>query len=200
MPNWCDNNLYIRHTDKKLVEKAFNAFKEGKFFATLVPEPDYNTTPVAKTFPEIHAQHAKSEEDKEKALKNEPTIRPDAWWDWRVQNWGTKWDVGGDEYAGELQMYKDGSGFYCNFSSAWSPPIDAYRNLVEQGFEIQAYYYESGMCFCGKFDEGMDECYSFDWADDEKPTKWLEANIPKDILLEMWILADYENWEEEEVA
>jgi len=48
-------------------------------------------------------------------------------WDyeWCVANWGTKWDVGGDD-ACEPTISADGHGATFGFSSAWAPPITAY--------------------------------------------------------------------------
>jgi hypothetical protein len=56
MPNWCDNNLTITHDDPKMIKKLVKAWEADKFFGTIYPEPDYKTTPVAMTFPEISAQ------------------------------------------------------------------------------------------------------------------------------------------------
>jgi hypothetical protein len=33
--------------------------------------------------------------------------------------------------------------------------------LVEQGYEVTLYYYEPGMGYCGKFEDGYDDCYEY---------------------------------------
>jgi hypothetical protein len=33
--------------------------------------------------------------------------------------------------------------------------------LVEQGFEVVLYYYEPGMGYCGKWEDGFDEYYEY---------------------------------------
>ncbi len=87
-----------------------------------------------------------------------PQGQEDDWYDFCVSNWGTKWDVGGDDGrddrvdAHELQL---------NFDSAWSPPMGVYEALVAQGFEVLAYYHESGMAFVGRWDNGDDEYYEY---------------------------------------
>ena len=144
MPNWCDNNMYISHPDKKMMKKALTAWNKGKFLSTLVPEPDYKTVKVKPTFDASHITG-----------KPQPEfVDPEqAWWDWRVQNWGTKWDIGWQDYQDKAELNGDHSMFV-NFQSAWSPPLDAYATLVEMGYSIKAYYFEGGCAFCGKWEDG----------------------------------------------
>lgn len=197
MPNWCDNNLYISHEDPEMLKKAVEAWESSKFLATLVPEPDYKVTPVAETFPNITAQYAKTEEEKAKALLNEPTIREDAWWDWRIQNWGTKWDVGYDADLDNHAQVNDNTMFVY-FNSAWSPPTGAYEKLEQLGYSIRAYYFESGCAFCGSWMDGLDDCYSIDGDEDGNVSQeHLMNTIPKDILDEMDILCAYDLWEDD---
>lgn len=198
MPNWCENEMTISHKDPAMMKKVLEAWNSGKFLGTLVPEPDYSVTPVAQTFPHITAQFAKTEEEKAAALANAPTIREDAWWDWRVQNWGTKWDIGWDSSRDPAELDADGLSMWVYFDSAWSPPIDAYYKLQELGYEITAYYNESGCCFCGKFESGIDDCYSIDIPDDANATEWLEENIPADILNAFNLVESYQEWQDME--
>ena len=186
MPNWCDNNMYISHPDKKMMKKALAAWNKGKFLSTLVPEPDYKTVKVKPTFDASHITG-----------KPEPEfVDPEqAWWDWRVQNWGTKWDIGWDSHQDKAELNSD-HDMFVNFQSAWSPPLDAYATLVEMGFSIRAYYFEGGCCFCGRWEDGKDEGYSLDFPDGESPVQWIEDNIPSDINQEMAIADSYADWEE----
>ena len=78
-----------------------------------------------------------------------------AWdYDWSVSNWGVKWDVDGDI---DPVVADDGLSAQFAFSSAWSPPITAYEHMTEQGFRIDAMYYESGMAFAGTWDSEFGE-------------------------------------------
>lgn len=204
MPNWCENEMTISHKDPAMMQKAVEAWNSGKFLGVLVPEPDYSVTPVAQTYPHITAQFAKTEEEKAAALANAPKIREDAWWDWRVQNWGTKWDIGNDSSRDPATLDDDGLSMWVWFDSAWSPPVDAYLKLEELGFEIKAYYHESGCCFCGKFEDGQDECYDINIPEGMRADEWLEENIPADILNSLNLVENYQDWqdieEEEENA
>jgi len=85
---------------------------------------------------------------------------PNGEWDynWCVNAWGTKWDVGGED---DHMVEQDANNVVFNFDSAWAPPTEAYTKLMEQGFEIIAYYYEPGMAFCGKWENGDDDYYEY---------------------------------------
>jgi len=85
-----------------------------------------------------------------------------------------------------VEAEQEENELYISFSSAWSPPLRGYKNLRKLGYEIHAMYYESGMCFCGIWDEGDDEYYQIDEPDSQE---WLDANIPETLLEEMGIEA-----------
>jgi len=48
------------------------------------------------------------------------------WYDWNVDNWGTKWEAGSTE-----QYYGDGALMY-QFETAWSPPEQVLTEIVRQ--------------------------------------------------------------------
>lgn len=176
MPNWCNNKMTISHDDPEMIKKAQDAWNSGNFLATMIPDPDYSITPVAQTFPEISAKFAKTEEEKAEIMANKPTIRPDSWWDWRVQNWGTKWDIGFDaDLNNKAEVFN--KSFDVFFDSAWSPPISAYEKLEEMGYKIYALYFESGCAFCGIYGNGYDECYNIEDFSEE----WVDEHIPSEI-------------------
>jgi hypothetical protein len=169
-----------------MMEKALNAWNEKKFLSTLVPEPDYTKVNVKPTFPINSA----TGEPKPEFVDPET-----AWWDWRLQNWGTKWDIGWEDYQDKAELNED-NAMSVNFQSAWSPPLDAYATLVEMGYSIRAYYFEGGCAFCGKWEDGIDEGYSLDFPDKGSPVEWIQENIPKEIDDEMAISESYSDWEE----
>ena len=186
MPNWCDNNLYISHPEKKMMKKALNAWNKGKFLSTLVPEPDYTEVNVKPTFPINSA----TGEPKPEFVDPET-----AWYDWRIQNWGTKWDIGWENYQDKAKLSGD-HDMFVNFQSAWSPPTDAYATLIEMGYSIRAYYFEGGCAFCGRWEDGIEDLYNLDFPDGVSPVQWVKDNIPTDIDGEMAISDSYEGYEE----
>lgn len=85
----------------------------------------------------------------------------DGWYDWCINNWGTKWDVGADEGTEKQERYGlkatvVGNEASCSFDSAWAPPIGLYEKLDELGYKVHASYFEPGMCFCGVWADGFD--------------------------------------------
>ena len=73
----------------------------------------------------------------------------DNWYDWRVRNWGTKWDVT-DYYC----SVKDATEFVCTFSTAWAPPVNwmQYVSKLYPKLVFRISYIEEGMQFCGVSD------------------------------------------------
>ena len=156
MPNDCYNSFTITnvtHDQWRDLAATFqvrsNEFQQD-FLKTFYPEPDYSVTPVAETYPEISAQYAKTEEEREQILRNEPTIREDSWRDWRVQHWGTKWDV--YDCCNDFEQEVASDEFSVVFCTAWSPPKEECLAVISQRFPgslLINYYEESGEDFCG---------------------------------------------------
>ena len=178
MPNWCDNTVYITHDDPKKIQILVDAWKEDKFFGTIHPEPDYTKVKVKPTFPSIKGN-------------DDPVDPESAWWDWRVQNWGTKWEITTDEAYIDIQENE----IRASFATAWSPPTGIFDKLVDQGYGVNALYYEGGCCFCGQYVDGSDETYdiSGNWLD-------VKNNIPDNIDLEFGITESMKEWAMQELA
>lgn len=152
MPNWCNNSVSITHQDPAKLEALAAAVREGKFCNHVIPTPeDLNITAgsLGRDTPEQAELERKSAENVEKyGYAN--------WYDFQVARWGTKWDV--DAYEGEETKVENGILSF-GFDSAWAPPIGVYEALHEQGFTVKAFYWESGMCFAGKWEDGFDDYY-----------------------------------------
>lgn len=118
-----------------------------------------------------------------------PLPTKDGEWDYGVaiETWGTKWDVSDGDFN-LSEDGKEGDGF---FNSPWGPPIAAYEKLTDLGFEIDASYIETGMCFAGAWNkETGDDCYEYDFDDEN----WRDEIDNEDVL---YMLEDeYESWKE----
>jgi len=151
MPNWCDNQITITG-DKSVIDKIEKIVKEEDksdigFLQFLHPMPkqlEDTTSPSSS------------------ADKPQPMVEGfDNWYDWRTDNWCTKWEV--CEFYG-VDRKDDTISFA--FSSAWAPPTGAYTHFITSMAEknldvsLKAYYYEGGCDFAGCWDNGDDECIS----------------------------------------
>lgn len=144
MPNWCNNNLTLRHSDSKMIDRAYSAIDKGQFLNEFIPVPQALRDTIAGYPPESEREaHEAQQRD------NLANHGYKDWYEFCLAEWGTKWDVGGDD--ARIRRV-DANTIEVSFESAWSPPVDAYAKLIAMGFEIKAYYDESGMAFCGKWE------------------------------------------------
>ena len=157
MPNWCDNSLTLRNSDKSKIDAV---------------------------------EAVLADKENQQLFKH---LRPyDGEWeyDWCCNNWGTKWESRIIDWErlddGEIIIY---------FETAWAPPTILYDYLMEldEGWDIEAYYHEPGVCFAGIYEDGFDSCFEFsDMTADE-----IEEELPQ-VLNEMYGISDYKReWEEE---
>lgn len=135
MPNHCFNRVEIYGKEASKIASKIESEETPFDFTKIFPEPDYDKVEVLPTFPDIGGN-------------NEPVKKDHAWWDWRVQNWGTKWN----SYDCEVIEMDDDQVEY-TFNTAWSPPEGVIEKLREQYPDIQitAFYDEPGMEIAGYY-------------------------------------------------
>lgn len=151
MPNWCSNGITIKHKDPQMIERVLKG-KDG-LLAEFIPTP----ASLLETMSGSFGDSAKQLELERKQLDNIAKYGYKDWYDWQVANWGTKWD-----FALESVERTDPNTVQASFESAWAPPCAAYEKLCAMGFEIEAFYYEPGMAFVGKW-SGNEEDYFDDY-------------------------------------
>ena len=80
------------------------------------------------------------------------------WYDWSVENWGTKWDA-----CESTICNNDINYFSVSFESAWSPPINWIDNIMQDFPDLcfTLEYEEPGMCFGGR----LSAQYEIIWED-----------------------------------
>ena len=137
MPNWCLNCLEVSvssadniHILNNFIE--FNNSDESELdFNKLIPIPD-----------ELEGTNTNQE-------KNQDLINKygyDNWYDWNINNWGTKWN------ACEVDSNKNNEmEIIYNFQTAWSPPVPWCTTLFDKYPElnIKLEYEEPAMNFGG---------------------------------------------------
>ena len=177
MPNYCNNILKLSHPDPAVITKAAEALKAGDFLKTFIPIPE-----------ELKETVSPAKEGAPSVVYNGQEYTD--WYMFCVNEWGTKWDV---DCYGKPEISDDGSSLTCSFDSAWSPPVEAYRKLEEQGFDIEALYYEPGMGFCGEYNmTNGDESYEISGNADD-----VDAEIPAHINEAFAIAENIRMWEED---
>ena len=134
MPNWCNNSITIQGSTETVETLWEEANKEDSgLLNAMVPMP----------------------------VELNDTVSPsdgDNWYNWRVNNWGTKWDV--DLEGLEFINNHDGTSVITGyFDSAWAPPIEAYNTFLDDmdGCSLSATYEEGGMDFAGTYEDGEDQ-------------------------------------------
>lgn len=145
MPNWCNNTLSIQGPTETLKTLWEEANQEGSgLLQAMKPMPaalEGTTAPTPK--------------------EGEPQPLIDGatdWYQWRVNNWGTKWDV--DTEGLEFTDNGDGTASIVGwFDSAWAPPIEAYNTFLDDmsNCTLESFYEEGGMDFAGHYDNGNDD-------------------------------------------
>ena len=92
----------------------------------------------------------------------------DGWYDWAVENWGTKWDI--DEEFMNVSDDINDKEICFGFDTAWSPPMGVIESLSEKfpedHFLLQ--YLEMGVGFGGeaRFSDGS--CVDSEFGDDNE--------------------------------
>jgi hypothetical protein len=193
MPNWCNNTLELAHEDPAMIERARKAFADGKLLNEFVPVPE-SLHIVAGRVGDGDEQR-KLEEDTARNIEVHGYAN---WYDYCVNEWGTKWDVGGNDYNEPIQ--ETPNKIIMSFDSAWAPPTTAMDKFEALGFSVRLYYYEPGMGFAGIYEDGHDDYYEYGGLNAEQIAEELpEAldemfNISEDVA--MW---EEENAEEENI-
>ena len=153
MPNWCANGITLRHADPQMIERVLTG--RAGLLMEFLPTPQELLDTVAGSMPHGPERDA---HQAQMALNFEKYGAKD-WYDWNTANWGTKWD-----FNLENVDRVDANTVTASFDTAWAPPTGAYEKLMDLGFEIEAFYYEPGMQFVGKWADGVDDYIEYGGA------------------------------------
>ena len=187
MPNWCNNTLELEHDDPAMIERAKKAFADGRLLDEFIPVPA-SLHIVAGCVGDKDDPKQIELEAQEKA--NLETHGYSTWYDFCVNEWGTKWDVGADGMVGSDDSP---NATVMSFDSAWAPPVAAMEKFMDLGFRVKLYYWESGMCFAGCFDENGDDFYDLSNLSADE----VEDQVPSEIDIHFCISESMREWEED---
>ena len=164
MPNHCHNRVTFYSDDTTAILKLHKIFLSGienddnsetrkTVFGHFIPEPDWTKPPLAESdVQEYSFSNPRGEvgelpvmsDDKMRGLIFPSTgVNDDRWYNWRVHNWGTKWDC----YTLELDDTDMPHGFEVNFETAWSPPEEVWYAIREQFDDLSiSWFYDEPGC------------------------------------------------------
>lgn len=136
MPNWCSNTLAIHgptaDVDKFMEDnKSLTDEHQILSFERAIPTPDQSK------FEGMDYSQTKDE--------------PDYWYNFHVDNWGTKWDLGDETYVDRRDNEDGTSTVIYTFETAWSPPEEWLAHVAPNypTLSIKLEYREEGMGFAG---------------------------------------------------
>ena len=162
MPNHCHNRVTFYpagdNTEKAIedIKAIKQMFEDESTFGQIIPEPDWSTIPLSAKDAEgmfnkrgeIGELPVADEQNFGRTHTFKSTNRgDDRWYDWRVQNWDTKWDA----YDVEV-VDPDPENLEIEFNTAWAPPeaiCNALREKYEDTVAISWFYDEPGCEIAG---------------------------------------------------
>lgn len=191
MPNWCNNVVTFEHEDPEMIRRVVAGYTGNGLLKEFLPIPDRLVNTMAGSYGANDPRQAELEQREEENLRD---FGYKNWYDWCVAEWGTKWDITADG-NGEPALSEDGRSVQFSFDSAWSPPLGAYEKLEELGFRVEAFYYEPGCAFCGRYADGVDDYYELRGTSDE-----VEKQIPQELDEMFAIVENMAMWEQDAAA
>ena len=162
MPNHCHNRVTFypsgNNTASSLdqIETIKDIFTGESVFTQIIPEPDWHETPLMSSdMPKYDWDTPKGKvgelpqyvEDPSRRLVFKSTDKADdRWYDWRLQNWDTKWDA-----YDVVVTDADPECTEIEFNTAWSPP-EAICNQIREDYpdvSVSWFYDEPGCEIAG---------------------------------------------------
>ena len=155
MPNHCHNRVTIygsgNDTDetRTQIAKLKKIFEDESTFGQIIPEPDWPNMPLLSSDNRYGEKYGKDGELPQKVedpwqryVFKSTGITDQRWYDWRVQNWDTKWDA-----YDVVVTDDDPDCTEIEFNTAWSPPEAICHALREQYPDLSvSWFYDEPGC------------------------------------------------------
>ena len=147
MPNHCHNRVTFYSANTEAVAKLKQIFEDENCFGQIIPEPDWANMPLmSNELKFLGRERGKVGELPVNGTFQSTGQQDDRWYDWRVQNWDTKWDA-----YDVVVTDDDPECLEIEFNTAWSPP-EAICHAIREQYEdvsISWFYDEPGMEIAG---------------------------------------------------
>ena len=136
MPNWCINQVHASGPSNQITDLV-NALES--------PPPPYYINQGLVSKEEV------SNKWKFSGLLPIPESEISAWYDWCIENWGTKWEASEDG-QNDVYIEDDHGVIEWDFETAWNPPLAFFAKISSKYPDIEFYifYFEPGENFIGK--------------------------------------------------
>lgn len=174
MPNWVRNIVNVYGKKEDVADFIEKHIKDNIFdFNTVIPEP--------KTREECDSDFILPKEEEQEIIEQNKKLRKDGldkmfdlddetawfdWYNWRVHNWGTKWNSKCAQFI-DADAIREFSGNHVEiliaFDTAWTEPTPIFAKLDEMykdsDLSIHYEYYS--------FENWDIGCYTNDYEDEE---------------------------------
>lgn len=188
MPNWCVNDLSVTGSKDDVSAFYEKCFINGEFemLEAFIPTPkkmlEIDASYELKTNPEeLKVTNPALHKEIDDLIKAQGTAD---WYAWRINNWGTKWDVSGARLVDVIKHETNDNleTYIFGFDTAWGPPLIGIQAISKQCPSLLFYidYAEPGMGFAG-FQKVMNGIVL---AEDEVQMKPLFDDFISDVLYE----------------
>ncbi len=141
MPNWCHNHITITGPDPVLDELLAAGSQQASEQASKQPqEPasDFKSSDFKSSDPSFSLE----------ALIPTPTTLLDGegWYDWRIDHWGTKWDLS------DVELVREPGQVWLHCLSPWGPPLPALLAISRRypALKLHIHYEEPMMELAGR--------------------------------------------------
>ena len=158
MPNHCYNrvtiyNAYDNEKSREQIAKLKQIFEDESCFGQIIPEPDWANKPLLSHEVEGLTLNSRGKLGELPIMQTDRYGESrrfqstgqldDRWYDWRVQNWDTKWDA----YDVQVDGGYDDDEITVEFNTAWSPPEAICHALREQYPDVSiSWFYDEPGC------------------------------------------------------
>ena len=154
MPNHCHNRVTFYNgndTDetRAQIDKIKGIFEDERIFTHFIPEPDWPNMPLLTSDAHYGTKYGndgelpqKAEDPFDRYVFPSTGITDQRWYDWRLQNWDTKWDC-----YDVVVTDDDPECTEIEFNTAWSPPEAICNELREQYPDVSiSWFYDEPGC------------------------------------------------------
>ena len=154
MPNHCHNRVtfYTATGDDDSVAKIAKIkqmFEDESTFGQIIPEPDWPNTQLLSSDNRWGDKYGNDgelpqtvEDPWTRYVFKSTGITHQRWYDWRVQNWDTKWDA-----YDVVVTDDDPESLEIEFNTAWSPPEAICHEIRDQYPDLSvSWFYDEPGC------------------------------------------------------